>query len=120
MEGWRPVLGYEHLYEASTLGRIRRLPAILNRGRRWAGRVMRPRVDRFGYLCVSLCKDGIASKRRVHVIVAEAFHGPRPPGYHAAHLNGSKQNNAPSNLRWSTPKGNEQHKELHGTVARGI
>lgn len=55
----------------------------------------------------------------VHVLVAEAFHGPRPRGKHAAHDNGNKRDNAATNVLWKTPAENEADKVRHGTRQRG-
>lgn len=37
----------------------------------------------------------------------------------AAHLDGNRGNNCPSNLGWVTSKENESHKVSHGTKAEG-
>nr|WP_306422646.1 HNH endonuclease [Paenarthrobacter aurescens] len=58
---------------------------------------------------------------RVHVIVCEAFHGPRPPGQEAAHFDGNPANNRSDNLRWATRLDNENDKKRHGTYyGRGL
>lgn len=54
-----------------------------------------------------------------HVIVAEAWHGLRPPGLEVAHRNGNSADNRPANLRWATHVDNEADKVLHGTRSRG-
>lgn len=40
--------------------------------------------------------------RMVHVLVCEAFHGPRPEGMVAMHKNDYAEDNRPDNLRWGT------------------
>ena len=55
----------------------------------------------------------------VHVMVCEAFHGPRPPGMQAAHLDGKSSNPRRDNLAWATPEENAAHKRLHGTARLG-
>lgn len=43
----------------------------------------------------------------VHILVAEAFLGPRPGGMEECrHLDGDKLNNRADNLRWGTRPGN--------------
>jgi len=44
-----------------------------------------------------------------------AFHGEKPDGYEARHLDGDKLNNHPSNLAWGTHSENECDKMKHGT-----
>jgi hypothetical protein len=59
--------------------------------------------------------------RRVHTLICEAFHGPRPSQRHwVAHWDGDPANNVPSNLRWSTPAENIADKIRHGRVTRTV
>ena len=44
--------------------------------------------------------------RFVHQLVAEAFHGPRPPGHHAMHRDDHPETNRWDNIVWGTPKQN--------------
>lgn len=55
----------------------------------------------------------------VHVIVAEAFHGPRPDGFHVAHLDGDPTNNRADNLTYVSVSENQLHRVSHGTMAVG-
>lgn len=45
----------------------------------------------------------------VHQLVADAFHGPCPPGYEVNHLDLDKQHNAADNLEYLTHRGNMVH-----------
>lgn len=57
---------------------------------------------------------------RYHVVICEAFHGPKPSDkHHAAHRDGNKLNNRPDNLYWATPKENENDKRTHGRLPVG-
>lgn len=114
-EQWRPVVGHEGRYEVSDLGRVRSLQSA--RGTPWhdGPMLMEPRKHTGGYLRVGLRrKDAF-----VHALVLEAFVGPRPPGMQAAHLDGTRTNNALANLRWATPTENQRHRVEHGTALRG-
>jgi hypothetical protein len=104
-EEWRPVHGYEDHYEVSSTGRVRRTRA--GRGAT-AGRVLRQH-DQGGYLAVQLCRFDVKRKVGVHILVAEAFHGPRPEGKLPNHKNLLKDDNRADNLEWVTPKENAQH-----------
>jgi hypothetical protein len=55
----------------------------------------------------------------VHILVCVAFHGPRPAGMQAAHLDGRASNAKAVNLAWVTPAENAAHKRDHGTARLG-
>lgn len=114
-ERWLPVVGYEGFYEVSDAGQVRSLP---RKGS--GGRIMTRSLNSNGYPNVTLRKDGAHVTRAVHLLVIEAFVGPRPgPGYQCCHNDGSRTNNSLSNLRWDTVRGNAQDKVLHGTQSYG-
>ncbi len=46
---------------------------------------------------------------RVHLLVAEAFLGPCPPGKEVNHEDGNKRNSRPANLAYMTPLENVDH-----------
>lgn len=112
IENWKPIAGFEALYEVSDLGRIRRL-----RGRQGtrAGRITSGRTNRDGYLRVSLCDaPNPEVEKLIHILVLEAFIGPCPDGMEACHWDGNPGNAALSNLRWDTPANNTLDKIRHG------
>lgn len=124
-EEWMPIPGFEGLYEASTLGRIRSLDRIVagriaGTSRKCPGTIIKPNLGQKGYLRTQLCKEGRIYCMNAHTAICAAFHGPRPEGKEAAHLDGSKDNNAPENLAWKTHAENEADKRLHGTLATGL
>lgn len=116
---WKPVTGYEGLYEVSSCGRVRSLGFQTPAGYR-KGRVLKPSVSDSGYSLVTLARDGSRKSAHVHRLVCEAFNGPQPSSLHeVAHNDGDAQNNAASNLRWDTRSGNQHDKIAHGTLACG-
>jgi len=122
-EVWKPITGWEGLYEVSSLGRVRSLPREVSGGRGSravrGGRVLTPSAT-YGYAHVCLHDRGRKRTARVHVLVATAFHGARPQGMHACHVDGDSSNNAASNLYWGTPKQNAQDKAKHGTATYAL
>ena len=116
-ETWKPIVGYEGLYEVSNLGRVRsltRLSKFRNRSgkldeRVIKGRIMRPQKQRTGYLNVGLSKDGKVTLFRVHRLVAAAFIA-NPEGlYEVNHIDEDKTNNRADNLEWCDHKYNNNY-----------
>ena len=107
-EQWRPIIGYEGIYEVSDAGRVRSLPRIVGgrlpgSKRQWAGRVMRLDANPRGRLAVQLSCEGVLRKRMVHELVLEAFTGlPAPPGRDGRHRNDDPSDNRIENLEWGT------------------
>ena len=65
-----------------------------------------------GYLWIELYHPTDKSKRirkAIHSIVAQAYLGDRPLGFHVNHKDGVKENNSVSNLEYVTPKENIRH-----------
>lgn len=125
-EEWRPIIGFERIYEVSDLGRVRsfdRRCGSVRAGKPWSmtkrGRIMRPNNQPNGYLGLMLSNGDRSEKRLVHRIVLEAFVGPRPHGFWAAHNNGIKTDNRLCNLRWDTASNNQADKRKHGTALIG-
>lgn len=120
-ENWKPIKGYEGLYEVSSLGRVRSLDRLNSRGHSIAGRVLSPGPcgPDLAYRMVRLSKGGVARACAVHRLVLETFRGPCPEGMEACHGNGNGADNRLENLRWDTSKRNKADKRAHGTVPVG-
>jgi hypothetical protein len=122
-EEWRAVVGYEGLYEVSSLGRVRALKRIVDgRWGKWRlqGGVMKKIVKRVtGYEAISLCSGGVVRQFSVHRLVLEAFVGRRPKGMEACHWDGNRTNSALANLRWDTRRNNAVDRKRHGTDLLG-
>lgn len=117
-EAWRPVRGYEGLYEVSDQGRVRSLDRIVGAARggtkRMKSRVLQPRPLKRGYQRVSLSRDGRPRDVYIHRLVAEAFLGECPPGSEVCHRNGDPGDNRVLNLRWGSHGSNVQDTVTHG------
>jgi hypothetical protein len=104
MTEWRPVPSYPGL-EASDDGQVRR-----------GTKILRQHTQDGGYFYVSYGQRSLMVNR----LVCEAFNGPPPTPFHqAAHDNGARTDNVPSNLIWKTRKENYQDQIRHGTSKRG-
>lgn len=107
IEEWRPVVGFEGKYEASSLGRIKSLPRLA-----WNGsgmkpireRILKPGVCKNGYWRVVL---GLGNGRTVHRLVAEAFLG--KSHLDVNHKDGNKSNNSIKNLEFISHLENVRH-----------
>lgn len=114
MESWRGIPDYNG-YEASTLGRVRSLHRLTDRGRRWKGRIMTPSIMPSGYQTVTLWREGYQKTHLVHRLVLLTFVGPPPEGFEALHGDGDPANNTLANLEWGTHSDNQFDQVAHGT-----
>lgn len=105
MSAYRAVVGWEGFYSVTDDGRV-----FSHR----AGRFLRPGTNPKGYRIAVLARDGERVAYPVHRLVAEAFLGPLPHGFHTCHIDGDKGNNAATNLRYDTPSANELDKVRQG------
>jgi len=119
METWLPVRGWPR-YEVSSLGKIR------STHRRGPGKkiydpvVLKGGVDKDGYRDIILvADDGTRRHARIAVLVADAFHGPRPDGLTVAHENGVHNDDRAENLTYKTMTDNMADKYRHGTMPMG-
>lgn len=106
-EQWRPVQGYEGLYDVSNHGRVRSMHV--------GGRLLAIPANRFGYPIVRL-HDGRGNGKtfNVHSLVALAFLGEREPGQQVRHLDGNPANNLVTNLRYGSASENMLDRVQHG------
>lgn len=104
-ETWRPVVGWEGVYDVSSLGRVRRVKSYNNRR---CG-VINPQPNHFGYPQSSLADGSRRRTVRIHCLVAAAFLGPKPSGMEINHKNGIKTDNRTRNLEYVTHSENGLH-----------
>lgn len=122
MEQWKPVVGYEGVYEVSDQGRIRRLiPA----GGKKTGSFVKGRPTPRGYWRVVLSHEGRKRQAFMHRFVMEAFVGPCPEGYTINHKNGAQGDNRLENLEYLIHGDNVRHAwrvlgcKRNGELSRG-
>ena len=109
-EIWRPIKGYEGLYEVSSYGNVRSVDRIVicsdGRNGLWKGRMMKPKKDIGGYLICSLWKNSKGKSFRVHRLVAQAFIQNPDNLPQVNHKDENKYNNHVENLEWCDGKYN--------------
>lgn len=108
-EIWKDIPGYEGLYQASSLGRIRSLDhkaiRILKDGtvsyRPYKGRILsKIRNGRCDMYYLTLSKRNVRYEPLVCTLVALAFI-PKPANLrYVMHINGDLTDDRPENLRW--------------------
>ena len=119
-EQWKPVPGYEGMYEVSDYGNVRSLDRTITyrdaRRARVRGKPLRPGLSGDdGYELVALSKNGRPITRHVHRLVLETFVGLPPLGMECRHLDGDQLNNNLTNLAWGSKVENAQDQIRHGT-----
>lgn len=111
-EVWKPIPSLPE-YEASSMGRLRRLPfygQMPNGGERpYGGKITLGTLRKDSGRRAMVFKG---KNYKVHRLVCEAFHGPQPSGCVAMHLDGNPLNNRADNLAWGTQKENLNHKDF--------
>ena len=106
-EQWKPIEGYEGLYEVSNLGEVK----SLNYRRTGKEKLLSPGKNSNGYLFVNLSKNGVGKPFEINRLVWETFIDKIPPKWDVNHLDENKENNHLENLeacshgdniRWGT------------------
>lgn len=97
-------------YAISNLGRVVNLENMT---------LLRPKLDRTGYVKVVMYAGDKRVERRVHRLLAEAFIDNPDNLPFVNHIDGDKTNYAIENLEWVTPKENSQHASETGLLRKG-
>ncbi len=112
-EEWRPVSGYDGLYEVSSLGRVRATGPRPKTSRHQidsARIAMKLRQDKDGYSRVSLTRDHKKRGWFVHRLVLTAFCPSQESPRNIDHINGDRADNRVVNLRGATSRQNNYNR----------
>jgi hypothetical protein len=93
-EIWKPIIGFEGIYEVSSLGRVKSF-------RNPKERILRPTKNGRGYMKVILYKSDTKKQITVHQLVSIAFLNHVPNGNKLVidHINDNKTDNRLDNLQ---------------------
>lgn len=111
-EEWKPIKGYENLYEISNYGRVRSLDKYVkskNGSMQFRkGKLIIPHIPnkKAPHYQIQLWKNGAYKYFYIHQLVYIAFVGQIPEGMQVNHLNENGIDNRLENLNLMTPKEN--------------
>ena len=106
-EIWKDIIGYEGLYQVSSLGRINSLKTK---------RILKPVKTSFGHTKIKLSKDKKVRTFLIHRIVAECFLEHINGKEIVNHINSIQYDNRVENLEWCTVQENVHHAIKHGNM----
>ena len=118
---WKPIKGFENLYEVSNTGEVRSLDHIRRTGRSeylQKGKLLKSGLNKkTNYLMVSLSKNGKSITKYIHKLVAESFLD-NPNGYkYINHKDENTLNNNVENLEWCSAKYNANYGNRNKKIA---
>ena len=112
-EIWKDITGYDGAYQVSNLGRVRSRDRIIKREYHnnciRKGKILKPQIDKDGYLRINIYKNKKIKMGLIHRFVAQEFI-PNPDNLpQVNHKNLNKQDNRIENLEWISLKDNIKH-----------
>lgn len=110
-EIWKDIPGYKGLYQVSNLGRVKALPKLVGRGKRYhaSEKFIKLQKTQNGYMIATLSRDGNKNRFLVHRLVAIVFIDNPLDLPFINHKNEIKTDNRVENLEWCTAKYNSNY-----------
>ena len=113
-EVWEDIDGYNDYYQISNFGRVRALrrTTVCKDGKPQTNysKILKPAVQKDGYLLISLSKNNTQKKYLIHRLVAKCFIPNTENKQEVNHIDGNKKNNRVSNLEWVNRHENMRHR----------
>jgi hypothetical protein len=116
-EIWKNISGYNGIYQVSNYGRIKSLDRVVN-GKlgskvKRKGIILKPILDKSGYLRVSLYPNGKIKPMEIHRLVWQSFGGEKSNRERQIdHIDNDKTNNNIENLRIVSNRENSTKRSL--------
>ncbi len=114
-EIWKDVVGYEGIYQVSSLGNLKSCDMYVlarnGKRRKVKGKILKKRYMPNGYVQYVLCKDGVKKYFYAHRLVATAFISNENNLPQVNHKNEDKKDNNVDNLEWC----DQIYNNLYGT-----
>ena len=110
METWKDIPGYENVYQASNMGRIRSCDRVIREytldntiisEKLRKGHILTQSTNKHGYKVVGLYTFGKVKVIQVHILVAMAFFGVPDIHMDVHHINHVRTDNNVNNLIWT-------------------
>ena len=126
VEEFRPIKGYEGIYEVSNIGRIKSLDRTK---RQWRGghirvseKILKTPTNPRGYNIVSLSREGKCKTFNVYLLVAFVFlnHNPISTDLVVDHIDNNKSNDCLDNLQLITHRENSTKDRKRKSKYRGV
>ena len=111
-EIWRDIEDYEDDYQISNFGRLKSF-------KNGQVKILKPHVDKDGYLQSVFTKNGKHKWFKLHRLVATAFIPNLKNKPQVNHIDGHKMNNHVSNLEWVSQSENNLHAAETGLIKSG-
>lgn len=117
---WKPVKGFEIQYSVSDTGLVKSNARESLQGHLMHEKMMKPAVDKSGYVMVNLRSGALMKRVKVHRLVAETFLPSVDGKRFVNHIDGNKSNNKVENLEWTTASENMHHSaNVLGNIPKG-
>ena len=106
-EVFKPISGYEGIYEISNYGNVKRVSDFKNCNKKYIGNYfLKPLDNGCGYFRIKLSKNGVSKRYMLHRLIAIEFLENENNYKIINHIDSNKKNNSINNLEWCTQKHN--------------
>lgn len=112
IEEFKDIKSYEGVYQGSTFGRVKSLARLTNNQYGKTDAILKPKIDKDGYLVIGLRRGKHRKWVKIHRLVAILFI-PNPNNLpEVNHVKEIKTDNRVCELEWMTTRANQTHSML--------